>query len=123
MTATGDRTALRPFVRTFMHPYAGTQIVWVLIDLAQRGEFPPRSTGPITLAGLARRFSVSRVHVRRIFDDAEREGVARLEQDGEVILTPAGRTQLSIIYGVQFGQLLSAAARTAALVESRAVAA
>ena len=123
VTATGDGTFVRPFVQTFMHPYAGTQIVWVLIDLAKGEEFPPRSTGPITLSGLARQFGVSRVHIKRIFDDGEREGLSRLESDGEVNLTPAAVAQLSIIYGVQFAQLLSAAARTAVILASHAVAA
>ncbi|HEX5263755.1 MAG TPA: hypothetical protein VFW13_09520, partial [Phenylobacterium sp.] len=109
VTASGDGAYVRPFVQTFMHPYAGTQIVWVLIDLANDGTFPPITTGPVTLSGLARQFGVSRIHIKRIFDDGEREGLSKLEHGGEITLTPVARAQLSIIYGVQFAQLLSAA--------------
>lgn len=120
--AAGDGGVL-PFVSAFLHHHAGMQVVWVLIEGSQDGAFPPQRAGPIALAALARRFGVSRIHVKRIFDDADRADLSHLDADGVVTLAPAAREQLTILYGVQLTQLLSAAARTAALAEARTLAA
>jgi len=114
MTSRRDGDVAVPFIAAFLHHHAGAQVVWVLIDTAQDAAFPPRRAGPIALASLARRFGVSRIHVKRVFDDAARAGLSNLGADGLVTLAPDARQQLAVLYGVQLAELLSAAARTVA---------
>lgn len=100
-----------PFFRTFMHSYAGTQIVHGLV-VAGKDAFPPQN--PITFHSTetAKRFSVSRLHVRRMMDSAQREGLIRLA-DGALVFTPAGRAAVDHIYATQLIVFLVSAARTA----------
>jgi len=111
MTSSGDGGAVLPFIAGFLHHHAGSQVVWVLIETAEDGAFPPQRSGPIALAALARRFGVSRIHLKRIFADGERLALSQLAPDGFVTLTPEAQQQLAVLYGVQLAQLLSAAAR------------
>ena len=101
------------FVSLFMHPHAGTQIVWALLAAADEDDiFPPRGPLPISLSGTARRFGVSRVHVRRILDDAERVGFLRYLEDGAVVLEDKGRAEIEHVYAGQLTQLLVSTAGT-----------
>ena len=100
------------FVRVFMHPNAGTQIVWTLLAAGGDDIFPPRDPLRISLAGTARRFGVSRVHVRRILDDAEAAGILRCVADGAVVLEDKGRSEIEYLYAGQLTQLLASAAGT-----------
>ncbi|MGH8317053.1 MAG: hypothetical protein ACREUL_03625 [Steroidobacteraceae bacterium] len=100
-----------PFFRTFMHRYAGTQIVHGLV-VAARGAFPPRDPIAFNLAETAKHFAVSRLHVRRMMDAAQRGDLLRLA-DGALVLTTAGRAAVDHIYATQLIVFLVAAARTA----------
>lgn len=99
-----------PFFRTFMHSYAGTQIVHGLVIAAGEG-FPPRDSILFHPAETARRFSVSRLHVRRMMDAAERRGLLRLAA-GSLVLTLEGRAAVDHVYATQLIVFLVAAART-----------
>ena len=112
-----------PFIAAFLHHHAGSQLVWFLIETAEDGAFPPKRSGPIALAALARRFGVSRIHLKRIFGEGERLALSQLDPDGFVTLAPDAQQQLAVLYGVQLAQLLSAAARTAATAKTGAIAA
>ncbi len=98
-----------PFFRTFMHRYAGTQIVhsWVL---AATDTFPPRRPIAFQLTETALRFSVSRLHVRRMMDAAQRDGLLRVAE-GALVFTPAGRAAIDHIYATQLIVFLVTAAR------------
>lgn len=100
------------FVRIFLQRHAGIQIAWTLIGAGREGEFPPREPLQISLAAMARRFSVSRTHVRRLLDDAERSGLFRGNDDGTIVFEPAGRAQIELVYATQLVLLLAAAAKT-----------
>lgn len=100
-----------PFFRTFMHSYAGTQIVHDLV-IAGKDAFPPQAPIVFHPTETAKRFSVSRLHVRRMMDAAQQEGLLRLA-DGVLILTPAGRAAVGHIYATQLIVFLVTAARTA----------
>ncbi|MGH7057734.1 MAG: hypothetical protein ACREFZ_07575 [Acetobacteraceae bacterium] len=99
-----------PFFRTFMHSYAGTQIVHGLV-LAAKDAFPPRDPIAFQLTETASRFSVSRLHVRRMMDAAQQGGLLRLAE-GALIFTPAGRAAVDHIYATQLIVFLVTAART-----------
>jgi AraC-like DNA-binding protein len=114
LLATPAHDVVEPaLIRVFMHPLAGNQILWTLTLLAAEDEFPPRVAGPLNLSALAKRFGVSRTHLKRIFLAAEREGVARLGRDGMARFEEDARAQVAGFYCSQFQQLLRAAARAA----------
>ncbi len=100
-----------PFFRTFMHRYAGTQIVHGLVVTAKDG-FPPCDPIAFHPTETAKRFSVSRLHVRRMMDAGQRGGLLRLADDA-LVFTAAGRAAIDHIYATQLIVFLLAAARTA----------
>jgi hypothetical protein len=101
-----------PMLRVVMHAYAGNHILWVLLKDAAGQAFPPVESGPITAHGLAHRFGVSRIHIRRVFDAAEAEQLIALMPDGGVRFSPAAQEQLRLIWAAQFAQILLAARQT-----------
>jgi hypothetical protein len=114
-----------PFFTIFMHRYAGAQIVHAMVTASTDG-FPPQEPLGLTASDAARRFAVSRAHVRRMLSAAQREGMLRLTSDGAIILEPAGRDAIDHIYATQLIIFLVAAARTLnalpELIDHRAVA-
>jgi len=97
-----------PFVRIFMHRNAGTQILWAMILDDASGVFPPLRTH-LSVPGLARRFGVSRMHVRRMIDAATQAVI--VSQDGDVLLFSEDTRQfMAYLYATQLVWLLSAAA-------------
>ena len=100
-----------PYVRIFMHRHAGTQVVWALLVDGEDG-FPSGEAIPVAVAGLARRFGVSRTHIKRMFDEAEQAGLISRTPEGAVRFEPAGREYIRWTYAAQLLALLIAAART-----------
>ena len=102
------------YVRVIMHRHAGTQIMWALLTEGadDTGDFPPRGDLPISISGAARRFGVSRIHIERMLDEAERENLLRWDRKGRVVLTDDARTEIGHTYSGQIVQLLVAAAGT-----------
>ena len=99
------------FYKVFMHRHAGTQILWTLLAV-EDAEFPPSTPIPLSIAGTARRFNVSRIHVRRLLDEAEREGFLRRMDDGAVVISETTRPIIRFLYATQMIKLLTAAAKT-----------
>ncbi len=100
-----------PFFRVFMHRYAGTQLVHLLVT-ATPDVFPPHQPFALSISAAARRFAVSRTHIRRMLVAAERGGLLRLQPDGAIRLEPSGREEIDHIYATQIIVFLIAAART-----------
>jgi len=103
-----------PYFRIFMHRYAGIQIVHFLLARAADEAFPPREPIAFSLSTLAQRFGVSRSHVRRLIEAAEREGLIQRCNDGAVVWTSAGRAELDYVFATQMTRFLFIAARTMA---------
>ena len=104
-----------PFIRVFLHRHAGMQIVHWLVQAADTDDsFPPSRPIAVSISALARRFSVSRVHIKRLFAEAEREGLIRLHDDGAVQFTKEGREAVGFFYSSMMIGILSVAARTIA---------
>ena len=113
MRSAPDADHASAYVRVIMHRHAGNQIVWALLtDGTEEENFPPRASLPISIAGAARRFAVSRIHIERMLDEAEREGLMRWDRNGGVVLEDAARSYLRLSYAGQLVQLLIAAAGT-----------
>jgi len=108
----GDGGQDAPFMRVFTHRYAGTQIIWSLI-LADQSDFPPSQPIKFSVAAAARRFSVSRMHIKRILADGEREGLLRSGANGTLILDEPARDFIRYFYAMQLIALLIATAKTA----------
>ena len=100
------------YIRIFMHRHGGNQIAWTLLTAGEDEAFPPAVAGPINISELARRFGVSRIHIKRLFDDAEREGLLRWQGKNQVALEPDTRAFVQYVYAGQLAQLLAAAAAT-----------
>jgi len=101
-----------PYFRVFMHRNAGIQIVHALLSADADDAFPPAQPIPFSLSATARRFRVSRIHVRRLVDAAQHEGLLRFSDDGAVTLEPAGRRTIDYVFATQMIRFLMAAART-----------
>jgi hypothetical protein len=102
------------YFHIFMHRYAGIQIVHFLLAHATDEAFPPIEPIPFSTAGLAQRFGVSRSHVRRLIEAAERAGLIQRCNDGALLWTPAGRKALDDVFATQMIRFLVTAARTMA---------
>jgi len=101
-----------PYIRVFMHRNAGIQIIHALLSSDADDAFPPVQPIPFSLSAAARRFRVSRIHVRRLVDAAEREGLLRYSNDGAITLEPAGREVIDTVFATQMIRFLAVAART-----------
>jgi hypothetical protein len=80
-----------PGFELFADRNAGVMIAYSLLLAGDRGEaFPPQQPVRLSISAAARRFGVSRVHVRKLLRDAEEQGyLARVgSADGEVLLQP-----------------------------------
>ena len=113
MAALGSGVQAMPFLEAFMHPYAGNQIVWTMLAVAEGDAFPPERAGPISLSAMSRRFGVSRIHINRLFRRAEAAGLVRLDREGVVHFQPAARAELHLLYVAQLTHILIAAGQTA----------
>ena len=72
------------FFQVFMHRLAGNHIAWTLLMAGDGEDFPTRELVPFSVGAVARRFGVSRNHVKRLMDDAVRERL--LQYDDEVVV-------------------------------------
>lgn len=98
-------------LRVFLHRNAGSQILWLL--LTGEGEaFPPDRIAPFAISSLARRFAVSRIHVRRMLAAAEGADLLRHDAPGGLRFTAAAAVGLRRFYALQLAHLIAAAAQT-----------
>jgi hypothetical protein len=80
-----------PGFELFADRNAGVLIAYSLLLSGERGDaFPPQRPVRLSISAAARRFGVSRVHVRKLLRDAEEQGyLGRAgSADGEVLLQP-----------------------------------
>lgn len=96
-------------IRVFFHRHAGNQIMFTLVT-GPGEDFPPREPVPFSIAAAAQRFGVSRIHIRRILNDALKENFFTFADRGVVDFSGLGRLELSQSYGMQLAQLLASAA-------------
>jgi DNA-binding MarR family transcriptional regulator len=78
-------------LKLFTDRNAGLMVLFSLLNAgAPDDSFPPRGPVVVSISGLARRFGVSRVHVRKLLRDAAAAGFIERSDDSEgpVILLP-----------------------------------
>lgn len=101
-----------PYVRIFMNRHAGSQVIMLLATGDAEGRFPSQGAMAFSTAAVAKRFHVSRIHIKRMLDQAEKESFLKRPVDGTIMLEESGRTAIRSMYVMQLAQLLSQAART-----------
>ncbi len=94
----------KPGLDLFSQRNAGLTI---LTDLTLAGgagdDFPPRGPIRFSVAGLARRFGVSRPHVLKLLRDAQKAGfLTRDAEEGVGVLEPVLRDQVADYYATNF---------------------
>ncbi len=94
-----------------LHRSAGSQVAWTLLT-SGTDDFPPRVPTHVSTASMAKRFGVSRTHIRRVLDAAERKFLLRRDGDGGICFADASRDVIRLFYAQQLMHLLDAAART-----------
>jgi hypothetical protein len=99
------------FTRIIFQRHAGTRIVLSILS-AEEDAFPPRQPIRLSIAAAARRFRVSRIHIRRLIDEAQRADLLIYAEDGTIQFGDAGHAAVRFVYPVQFIRLLNAAAKT-----------
>ena len=100
-----------PFVRIFVQRVGGGQILAHLLSQGSENEAVPSAPTPFSIADLARRVDVSRIHVKRLLDDAVREEVVRIG-DGGLTWTDGARSFILFSCAFEFACLLESAAKT-----------
>jgi hypothetical protein len=97
--------------QVFVQRHAGSQVLWRLICGSEGQAFPPLRTPAVPAAEMARLFSVSRIHVRRMLDDAERRGFLSRDADGSLRFSPDAREEVENHFAVQLSSLVRAASK------------
>ncbi len=100
------------YFRVFMHRNGGIQIVHALLTASAEDVFPPRQPIPFSAPAAARRFGVSRMHVRRLMEAARAHDLLTQDADGAVTFTAAGREALDYVFSTQMIRHLISAGRT-----------
>jgi hypothetical protein len=100
------------FTRVFMHRFAGSQILWQLLSAQGAEDIALLGAIPVSVADIAERHGVSRVHVKRLLDAGVREGLLRYGDKNEIVLEDAGRATARFVHATQFFVFTAAAHKT-----------
>jgi hypothetical protein len=98
-----------PFMRVFLHRRAGINISWALLSAGGGADFPPLGPIPFPPSEFARRFGVSRNHVKRMQEDAVQEQILRPCGSELFEFEAEARMPVQLLYAGQLIFLLSAA--------------
>lgn len=102
-----------PVMRILLQHDGGALIVWQLLAAGDDADaFPTAHAAELSLAGMSRRFGVSRVQIRRLLRAAEREGVLTMSERRMVAFAAGCHDELRFLYAGQLAQLLASAAGT-----------
>lgn len=111
-----------PIIRIFLQRYAGTQMLWTLIEAGEDSVFPSAKAIPVSLGAASRRFGVSHIHIRRLLNDAKAEGLLLYEAKGTVTLEENARIAVRYFYAAQLVELIASAHATLAALQQPAAA-
>ncbi len=105
-TMTHEIDPLPALTRAFLHPHAGSQILWVM-TLAGDGEALP-ATGDVrlSLSDLSSRFGVTHLHVRRLLRQAQQEGLLLYHGHGRLAFLPFGASEIRLHYAFQLSEMI-----------------
>jgi hypothetical protein len=100
--------------RVFLHPYAGSQILWTLTVTGGDTFAPGPEPVDISLSALSRRFDVTHLHVRRLLKKAQEEGFITYHGNGRLTVEPGGARTIALYYGFQLTELVATGLQTLA---------
>jgi hypothetical protein len=93
--------------RAFLHPHAGSQVLW-LLTLSLAAEVPPEDgMARLSLSEISSRFDVTHLHVRRLLKRAQEEGLIVYHGRGLVSFTPEGARTIRLFHAFQFSELIA----------------
>jgi hypothetical protein len=99
-----------PLLQTFTRYNLGMMIVFTLLLSAPDGSFPPVGPIPVSVAGMARRYGLSRSHVQRLFRAGEKGGFFSHDPNaGTVTLHPTLFDSIEQFYAFYFSALAACA--------------
>jgi len=104
-TITQEANHFPALTRAFLHPYAGSQILWVMM-LSGEETLPTTDEIRLSLADLSRRFDVTHLHVRRLLRQAQDEGMLTYHGRGRFSFEPGGLDELRHHYAFQLSELI-----------------
>jgi hypothetical protein len=104
-TITQEANHFPALTRAFLHPDAGSQILWVMM-LSGEGTLPATDEIRLSLAHLSRRFDVTHLHVRRLLRQAQCEGMLIYHGRGRFSFEPGGLDELRHHYAFQLSELI-----------------
>ncbi|NGY03820.1 hypothetical protein [Solimonas terrae] len=97
----------------FLHPRAGTQILWLLAVAGEHDQpFPTAAPVRLKLSRIAARFHVTHVHVRRVLQHAESLGLLEYDGHGSAQLSGIGRDTIRLHFAFQLAELAASGADT-----------
>jgi len=92
--------------RAFLHPHAGSQILWTL-TLLGGNVTAPAGTILLPISTTSRRFGVTHLHVRRLLKRAQEEGLIVYRGRGRLSITDAGMPVIALHYAFQLAELVA----------------
>lgn len=97
---------LPAITRAFLHPHAGSQILWVMTLAGSDHALPTTDEIRLSLTSLASRFDVTHLHVRRLLRQAQREGMLTYHGHGRISFEPSGLDELNRHYAFQLSEII-----------------
>ena len=104
-----------PLFKVFKNRHAGGMVLASLMTSGRDGDCPPKHFVMPATADLAARFQVSRIQIRRILTEAERQGLIQPQPDGACRLDEAFRERVRVEHAWQIRHLMLSVARAARL--------
>ncbi len=102
------------FTRVFIHRHAGMQLLyWIILSADSDDEFPPAKPVSLSIAAIARQLRVSRVHIKRILNEAAREGFLTFDDAGRIVLAEKARWLIRYAVSTAMIGFIICAAKTA----------
>lgn len=92
--------------RAFLHPHAGSQILWVITLAGKEQSLPTTDEIRLSLTGLSTRFDVTHLHVRRLLRQAQQEGMLIYHGHGRLSLEPSGANAIGHHYAFQLSEII-----------------
>jgi AraC-like DNA-binding protein len=87
-----------PFFDIFLHRHAGMQMLHtIMVSAEPDDDYVPKKPVPVTIGAIARRLSVSRTHVKRMLNAAEKAGLLSGAETGAITLSEEMRFLLRYV--------------------------
>ena len=103
---TRDTVPFTELDRAFLHPHAGSQVMWSLMLAYSEDRFPASGEVKVSLSDLSKRFDVTHLHVRRLFRRAEEQGMLRYYGYGRIAFEPLGETTIRYHFAFQLSEIV-----------------